>query len=310
MTSRRAFVRQNFSLLAASVLPRFLFFSAQAEQMKRRLVILYSYGLYSQRTSMGDAVDVKNKLAILSARMRLVERIRAEGHPVLLVDGGDMIGPSKRESILSDDPELFAFSEMKYDAAIPGEKEWDAGLHHWEEVGAYLQFPWLACNYLVRETPLHNCVKSFIVKDLGGIRVGLTGIGAACKQDIQPKELGAVQFLPPLQAMNQIAARLKQQGCELVVCFNHGSPSGGDENYKDSLLARENENVDLIVGCHPQLFYRPPRLYTNKSGKNTIVFQLLGQEKFFGRIDLNLPEKGVNKRLTFNQLIALKKNGE
>ncbi|MFM7359224.1 MAG: hypothetical protein ACKO1T_11680 [Sediminibacterium sp.] len=303
-------MKKNFSLLAVSLLPRFLFFSTQGKERTRRLVILYSYGLYSQKMSLGDPITAKQKLAILTARIRLVDRIRAEGHPVLLIDGGDMIGSARRENILAEDPELFALSVMKYDAAIPGEKEWDAGWQQWKEVGEYLQIPWLACNYVVKETPLQNCVKSFVVKDLGGIRVGLIGIAAECKQGIQQEDLGGVQFLPPLQAMNQTAALLKQKGCELIVCFNHGISTGGDENYKDSLLAKENEYVDLMVGCHPQLFYRAPRIYTNKLGKNTIVFQLLGQEIFFGRIDLNLPEKGGDKPLTFNQLIALKKIAE
>jgi hypothetical protein len=78
----------------------------------------------------------------------------------------------------------------------------------------------------------------------------------------------------------------------------------------DALLAKESEQVDLIVGCHTRFTASGIRLYTNKSGKKTAVFQITEQENFLARIDLFLPVKGGNKTLTSNELTAIKKNAE
>lgn len=310
MIDRRKFIAQNFFSLSGFFLPRSELDFSDSKGNNKRCVIVYDEGLHLKLHEYVDGKETEDRIAQQVARLKLLNRIREEGFPVLLIDGGNRMCPSTAHHFSPIDSDNSIAALMKYDAAIPGESELASGIEVWEKIARQANLYWLACNYVVRDTPFEKLVKPYMVKDFGGIRIGITGIGM--QQGVRSFAHGweSVEFIPPAIALNRTAAVLKEKGCDWVICFNHGGSNFNQHNSMDAWLAKESEQVDLIVGCHTRYSATGVRLYTNKSGKKTAVIQISAQENFLARIDLNLPGNGGNKSLTFNEVSTSKKNAE
>ena len=110
----------------------------------------------------------------------LVRAARAEGGPVLLLDGGDAIqGGALETAYWSGDralpePMMAAMTRLGYDAMAVGNHEFSSGPDALARARAAAGFPWLAAN-VVRDdgTPAFG---TSIVKVLGGVRVGVIGL--------------------------------------------------------------------------------------------------------------------------------------
>lgn len=276
----------------------------------RRLVILYSYGLGSNQDLNLVSQGENNRIRLLVARAQWVDRIRAEGHTVIYIDGGDLISPGLESDFLNHIPELLYLKEIKCDAIIPGEFELALGIDRWEKIATENKFFWLACNYLIYSSPLQDYVKPFLVLNRSGIRIGIIGVGMEGRNICTTEDEARIEFMHPLHSLKNASTHLQRKGCDLVICFLHGVTNFREGIMTEILESKEIQNIDLVIGCHGNNSFQAPRLYTNKFGRNTLYIQLLGQKKYLGRIDLFLPEKGGNKTLTFNEIITVKKNAE
>jgi 5'-nucleotidase len=310
MINRRNFIAKNFFSLTGFFLPRCVEDFSIRKVINNRFVLVYTEGLHLKLHEYGDGKEAEERIAQQVAKLKALNRIREEGFPVVLIGGGNMMCPSTANNFSTIESEFTNPSLLQYDAAIPGESELASGVEVWTKIAGQVNFFWLACNYVVRDTPFEKLVKPFIVKDFGGMRIGITGIG------MQQGERGfahgweSVEFIPPALALNRTAAVLKEKGCDWVVCFNHGGSNFDLRNSMDAWLAKESEQVDLIIGCHTRYPASGVRLYTNKSANKTAVIQISEQKNFLARIDFNLSVKGGNKSLTFNELSTSKKNAE
>jgi 5'-nucleotidase len=308
--SRRQFLRKNILGMTVFFFPPVWTEFSSPKRPFRRLVILYSYGLGSNPDLNLVPQGEDNRIRLLVARAQWVDRIRAEGHTVIYIDGGDLISLGLESDFLNHTPELLFLKEIKCDAIIPGEFELALGIDRWEKIAAENKFFWLACNYLIYSSPLQDYVKPFMVLNRSGIRIGIIGVGMEGRSIIATEDEAKIEFMHPLHSLNNAATQLKRRGCELVICFLHGINDFSEGSIKEIMSTKEIQNIDLVIGCHGNNSFQTPRLYTNKFGKNTLYTQLLGQENYLGRIDLFLPEKGGNKTLSFNEIITVKKNAE
>jgi len=308
--SRRQFFRKNILGMAAFFFPSVRTEFSSPKSQFRRLVILYGYGLRSNLNLNLVPQGEDKRIRLLAARARWVDRIRAEGHTVIYIDGGDLISPDLETDFLNHTPELLFLKEIKCDAIIPGEFELALGIDRWEKIAAENKFFWLACNYFIQSLPLQNYVKPFLVLNRGGIRIGITGVGMEGKGIITTEDEAKIEFMHPLHSLNNAGTYLKRRGCEIVICFLHGMNDFSEGSIKEIMSTKEIQNIDLVIGCHGKNSFTNPRLYTNKFGKNILYIQLLGQDNYLGRIDLFLPEKGGNKTLSFNEILTIKKNAE
>lgn len=310
MIDRRKFITQNFFSLTGFFLPRYVKNFTDRKVKINRCVLVYGEGVHLKWHEYEDSKEAEERIAQQVAKLKLLNRIREEGFPVILIDGGNMMCPVASNNFSAIDADYTNAASMQYDAVIPGESELASGIEVWEKTAEQVNFFWLACNYVVRDTPFDKLVKPFLIKDFGRIRIGIIGLGMQQGERGLAHGWESVEFIPPAIALNRTAAVLKEKGCDWVICFNHADSNFNQRHAMDAWLAKESEQVDLIVGCHTRSSASGVRLYTNKSGKKTAVIQISEQDNFLARIDLNLPEKGGNKSLTFNELTTLKKNAE
>jgi 5'-nucleotidase len=93
----------------------------------------------------------------------------------------------------------------------------------------------------------------------------------------------------------------------MIICVSHLGDRYADNKVSDEILAKESENIDLIIGGHTHRFFEQPREYTNKSGKKIIVNQVGWGGLRLGRLDYEF-SRGGTKKLEKNQSILVEKN--
>jgi 5'-nucleotidase len=246
----------------------------------------------------------------LEARASVIEQIRNEGYPVLLVDAGDIFQGTPYFNLFKGEPEITAMTRMGYDAATPGSSDFSAGMENLATQWKLAGFPLLACNYGVAETPLENILLPYHVIVRENITIGVLGVGIDLKGRVPEGLIKGIEYRDPIKCVNETTNLLKKKGCDLVVCLSHLGDYYSDGNSSDAILARENIGVDIIIGSHTHRFFQLPRRYVNKGSGDTLVSQMGWGGVQMGRIDYFFPRSGSNKTLKANRVVLEKKNAE
>ena len=148
----------------------------------------------------------------------------------------------------------------------------------------------LVCNYKVDGTPLEGNVKPYQIFRRGPLKVGVLGVGIEGKGLIPDQLFGSTVYLDPIAEANKVADTLrKKEHCDLVICLSHlGNRYTTERKVSDEDLAKQTEEIDLIIGGHTHTFLDKPLVYTNKKGRDVLVNQVGFGGILLGRIDFEL----------------------
>ena len=307
--SRRNFIRKTalVGLGAASFGGGSVLARPAAE---RRLVILHTNDMHSRLDAFPMDGGKYQGMGGLEARASVIEQIRNEGYPVLLVDAGDIFQGTPYFNLFKGEPEITAMTRMGYDAATPGSSDFSAGMENLATQWKLAGFPLLACNYGVAETPLENILLPYHVIVRENITIGVLGVGIDLKGRVPEGLIKGIEYRDPIKCVNETTNLLKKKGCDLVVCLSHLGDYYSDGNISDTILAKENIGVDIIIGAHTHRFFQQPRRYFNKGSGDTLVSQIGWGGVQMGRIDYLFPKSRSNKTLKANRVVIDKKNAE
>ncbi len=130
----------------------------------------------------------------------------------------------------------------------------------------------------------------------GKLKIGVTGVGIEMQGLVPDTLFGNTKYLDPIQKANETAAMLKQkENCDMIICLSHLGYKYREENkVSDIVLAKQTDNIDLIIGGHTHTFMEKPDVYKNKSGSDVIVNQVGWAGINLGRLDFNF--SGVEKK--------------
>lgn len=199
------------------------------------------------------------------ARVRTVRRrFEEDGVPVLMLHAGDLLYPSVMSKYLNAKPMIEVLNRLDGD---PGGVDHDLiatfGNHEFEEPRILVDrlreadFDWVSSNvryasrYGVPE-PLSKRfpnVHDVIVRDVGGVRVGIFGI--TCDEE---EAEGVFYNYDDEGARDEIVraalARLEEQGAQVIIALTHQSLK------EDRRIAKAFPEIHLIVGGHEHTFLR------------------------------------------------------
>src|SRR5687768_17770195 len=113
----------------------------------------------------------------VARRATLVKRVRRENPYTLLIDGGDVFQGTPYFNFYKGEVEYKAMSAIGYDVGTLGNHEFDNGVDALAAAMQFAKFDLVSANYDVKGTVLEGFVKRYVVKTVGGIRVGLFGMG-------------------------------------------------------------------------------------------------------------------------------------
>ncbi len=133
-----------------------------------------------------------------------------------------------------------SYNEMGYDVVNVGEKDLMMGSRFLTDLAQKAKFQWVAAN-LVDKKNHQPLLKSHVIKEIAGIKIGIFGLlDDHFHQGIQEKD-PHLAILDPILT-SKAMTKVLRESCDLIVLLSQLGES------KDRRLARENPQIDLILG--------------------------------------------------------------
>ena len=224
----------------------------------------------------------------VARRATLVNKIRRENPNTLLIDAGDVCQGTPYFNFFKGEVEYKAMSAMGYDVGTLGNHEFDNGIDSLVAALKFANFDIVSSNYDVKGTKLESIVKRYVVKTVGGVRIGLFGLGISPVALIDPNNFKGVTYLDPVVAARDVVKQLREtEKCSLVVCMSHlgysANPKPG--SISDGPLAAQVDGIDFIASGHTHTFMQEPVMQTQPCGAQTMIFQVGKSGINLGRVD-------------------------
>ena len=145
-----------------------------------------------------------------------------QGHPYGMSDGG--------LSIIS------WMNEVGYTALVPGENDFVFGLNNLNNLADEASFPFLMSNLVCDNCELKsNNIKSYIIKDIQGVKVGILGIVNSAVTDLALSiNTTGIKFKNSIESLDEWTEFLKKEGVNtIIVLTSSGIPWDREEKYAD-----------------------------------------------------------------------------
>ena len=278
MINRRTFLTTSAAFAATlAAFPRDVF----ADTV---ITILHTNDTHSQIDPL-PANDRNAGMGGVARRGTLVKRIRKENPNTLLIDAGDVLQGTPYFNFYKGEVEYKAMSAIGYDVGTLGNHEFDNGVEALAAALKFANFDLVSANYDVKGTALESKVKRYVVKTVGGIRIGLFGLGVSPVALITPENFKGVTYIDPVVAAREMVKKLRnEERCTLVVCMSHlGYIVDGKQG--DLLVASQVDGIDFIASGHTHTFMKEPVTQTQPCGAKTLIFQVGKSGINLGRVD-------------------------
>lgn len=209
----------------------------------------------------------------LPVRMTLVGSARTPNR--LLVDAGNITSGGRSHELLKFDYILRGMALMGYDAVNLGRREVNLDRDTLLQRVNGGSLPFLSCNVLDRRTSSPLAAPS-LVRQVGGVRVGITGIVQADPQEVGP----GLAVRPPLEALAAVLPGLqKQSDFLLVLAF---APA----DTQREIAAKFPEVGAVLGGDVPQSSGMVEKV------NRTALFSVTEKGKVIGRLKLRRDREG------------------
>jgi 5'-nucleotidase len=287
MINRRTFLSASTLFGASLVGSRLIPEALTAPAADTLITILHTNDTHSQIDPLPEN-DRNAGQGGVARRATVVKRIRKENPNTLLVDAGDVLQGTPYFNFYRGEVEYKAMSAIGYDAGTLGNHEFDNGVEALAAALKHANFDIVSSNYDVKGTVLEPRVKPYVVKTVGGIRIGLFGLGVSPVSLITPDNFKGITFIDPVIAAKDTVKTLREkERCALVVCMSHlgYTKSPSRSGVQDSQLAAQVDGIDFIAGGHTHTFMEAPVWQTQPCGAKTLIFQVGKSGIYLGRVD-------------------------
>lgn len=250
----------------------------------KHVVILHTNDVHSQMEPIKSGKE-KNRGGLIRLAAAINE-IRSENENVLLLDAGDFWQSTSYFNLFYGKVDIELMNEMHYDAAVLGNHQFDLGIDTLVKRIKEANFPILAANYDLSNSPLKEITKPYIIIERGGLRFGIIGICVDLETLVSDASHLGLSYLDPIPIVNELAKKLKTEDkCNVIVVLSHLGYQMNNA-IDDIKLAENSENVDIIIGGHSHTLPKDVSNAYNKKGKEVIIRQMRKSGIYLGRIDI------------------------
>lgn len=274
--------RFQISFLLCLALSFTLFIHAQDT---KELIILQTSDVHSRIEPINQKGDRNFNEGGFVRRATFLDQFRKEHKNVLLFDCGDISQGTPYYNMFRGEVEVKLMNVMKYDAMTIGNHEFDFDVDNMERIFKMADFPVVCANYNLDATVLKDVVKPYVILERFGLKIGVFGLGAKPEGLIQANKCEGVVYEDPIRISNEVAAELKEKGCDLVICLSHLGVQ------MDRDLVTKTRNIDVILGGHSHTFMKGPQNYQNLDGKEVPLMHTGKSGVRVGRLDLTVKRK-------------------
>ncbi len=305
---RRNFIKKigaSSLILGAGGFPIHAFGSDLLGPSIKRLTILHTNDVHSRVDPFPmDGGRNQGKGGVVR-RAELIDRIRAEGNDVLLLDAGDIFQGTPYFNMFGGEVEMKAMSSMGYDAGTIGNHDFDLGVEGLEKQLKHANFPLIVSNYDFSDTIMGGKTLMHKIFEFDKIKVGVFGLGIELEGLVPQSLYKATRYLDPIPIAQQQADILrKEKGCDYVICLSHLGYKYREQKLSDLDLAAMTDNIDLIIGGHTHTFLNRPEVKKNKSDQAVMVNQVGFAGIRLGRIDVSFERSRPGRCETCENLLV------
>ena len=266
-----------------------LFFSLLDTQAQTKIQILHTSDTHScvEPLSKSYPEEAKADKGGYLRREVLVSDLRKQNPNTLLLDCGDFSQGSPYYNLFKGDVEVKLMNAMHYDACTIGNHEFDFGLENMARLFKLAEFPIVCCNYDFTGTPVEGLVKPYVVKECGGLRIGIFGVSPKMEGLVAKVNYGETKFLDPVEAAQPVVDKLRnEEKCDLVICLSHLG-YGTTAEYDPAFIAATT-GIDVVLGGHSHTFNELPVFLPNKEGRQVPLDHQGKSGLFVGCIELTV----------------------
>lgn len=233
----------------------------------------------------------------VSRRKTMIDAIRAEGGNQLLIDAGDVFQGTLWFNQYLGQADLEFYNALGYEALTIGNHEFDKGQQPLADFIKRASFPVLSANLVAdASSPLSGLYKPWIIKDIGGQKIGIFGLTTEETPILSSPGTG-VAFTNYIDAARKSVAELRAQGVNKIIALTHIGVTFDRE------LARSVDGIAAIIGGHshtpmgamikPAVASQPyPEVIASPSGKPVIVAQDWEWGRWLGDLTLGFDANG------------------
>lgn len=250
---------------------------------------------YVMPTDFSSKVEMPLGLGKLAT---IIEEERKKG-PTLLIENGDFIQGSpmtyyeQKINKSNLNQMILVANEMKYDAAVFGNHEFNYGLDVVEKVVKQSNYPWLAAN--IKRVDNKYFTQPYLIKEINGVRIGIVG-GTTQRVPIWEEEehIKDLKFEDAFECVEKAVNELHSSyEVDIVIIAYHG----GFENdlISGKLLDESKENLGYkicseIEGVHVVLTGHQHREIAQMLFNKAVV-QPGAKGKCLGKVDLRFDKE-------------------
>ena len=250
---------------------------------------------------MGGFARIKSK----------VDQIRSHAENSLLLHAGDAVQGTLYFTRYHGDADMAALNLLGVDAMAVGNHEFDKGPELLARLAGEADFPLLGANIdCSREPLLDGKIKSYVVKTIGGEKVGI--IGLITPETASVSSPGStVSFDDMAVTARTMVGELEAMGVNKIIALTHEGFA------EDVALAKKVDGIDLIVGGHSHsllgdeegLGLRPVASYpvrvASPDGSPVYIVQAWAKGRMLGVVAAEFDEGGEIERFQGSPVIIL-----
>jgi 5'-nucleotidase len=247
------------------------------------------------RCTEGDAAEDRC-FGGVARRATAIERVRGEGGPVILLDGGDQFQGTLFYTLYKGDEAQQFLNLLGYAAMAVGNHEFDDGPENLARFAAGLDLPLVSANIDVSGEPtLSGLIRPYAVLEVAGERIGVVGFtteDTAILSSPGPN----VRFYNIEKTVAAAVSELERQGIDKIVAVSHAGYA------RDQQVAANVAGIDVIVGGHTNTYLANddpaatgpyPTVVTSPRGDPVLIVSAFAYGVFLGRLDVTFDDAGV-----------------
>lgn len=217
--------------------------------------------------------------------------MKKEGRKILLLDTGNLLfrklpqtETKRRDALLRVDLLIQSYNEMGYEVVNVGEKDLMMGLKFLSDASQKAKFSFVSANLVDKKTG-KGVFKPYVIKEIAGLKIGIFGLlDDAFNSTLQERDPG-LSILDPFSTSKTLTKSLREY-CDFIVILSQLGES------KDKKLARENRDIDLILGGGGE----SKRAVTERVDE-VPIYRLEPRGGYLGRIDYSFVD--IKKPIKF-----------
>ena len=297
--------RRNFlknSLYASAGIASSVSLASCNNEEYTTITILHTNDVHSHITPFDKNHSEFPNQGGFSRRSTMIEEIRKNNPNTLLFDAGDVFQGTPYFNVFEGELEFKLMSMLKYDAMTIGNHDFDNGISGLKKQIYHATFDFICSNYDFSNTILEGKTASYKTYKKSNIKIGVFGLGIKLAGLVSKNLFKETKYLDPLEIAQEMSNQLKKnEKCDLVICLSHLGHKFEDKNkICDQIIAKNTQDIDLIIGGHTHTFMKKPEIVMNKIGKQVLVNQVGCFGLYLGKVDFEFYNNKLKSKFFSN----------